>query len=38
MDVAEEFSKIQSAVDGWCAQYHIPSRMVQAAGRALKIA
>jgi len=38
MDVAEEFSKIQSAVDGWCARYHTPSRMVRTAGRALKIA
>ena len=38
MDVAAPFSKIQSAVDNWCARYRQPQRMVPTAGRALKIA
>ena len=38
MDVATPFSKIQSTVDNWCAQYRQPQRMVPAGGRTLKIA
>ncbi|MDP6633898.1 MAG: hypothetical protein QGG42_03295 [Phycisphaerae bacterium] len=38
MDIATPFSTIQSAVDNWCAKYRNPKRMVQTAGRALKIA
>ena len=38
MDVATPFSKIQSAVDNWCARHRLPKRMIQTAGRSLKIA
>jgi hypothetical protein len=38
MDVATPFSRIQSAVENWCARDRQPRRMVQTGGRALKIA
>ena len=38
MDIATPFSRIQTAVDSWCAKYRQPARMTPSTGRALKIA
>jgi len=38
MDVAAEFSTIQSAVETWCSKHRRPQKMTRAAGGALKIA